>query len=466
MICPRCGNLIPANRNYCDVCGADLTAYKKIMRLSNSYYNKGLECAQVRDLSSAIRYLKKSLEMNKRNMLARNLLGLVFFEKGEMVAALGEWVVSKHFNPENNPADDYMERVQSNPAKLDAMNQAIRKYNIALEAAKQGSDDLAILQLKKVVGLNPKFVRARQLLALLYIHTGDKERAKKQLAKAAAIDVADTTTLRYLKEVEEPQQEDSEEENGFGAAGPAKVSKVGAYTEDKPNVMAWVMLVVGMLLGILVTFVLIVPTAKKSIRAEYDKEQLDYSSELRIKEATITSLEKESELWKKKYEETVRQLDAIVIPEAEALDYSSLFQLLRDYLDLLAKEAPALEDYMALAQRVSAVKAEELIDADALSMYYQIKSDVYEHTAQPAYNLGREAYSDENYSDSARYLQAAFDCGYTEDYCYYYLAKSYQLLNEYEQAAAYYRELISRYPDSELVKYARTRLTEMGYAAE
>ena len=147
MICPRCGTIIPKNRNYCDTCGADLSAYKKIIRLSNSYYNKGLERANVRDLSGAVQYLKKSLEMNKRNTAARNLLGLVLYGQGEIVAALGEWVVSKHFQPEDNWADDYMEKIQGNPTKLDGMNQGIKKYNLALDAARQGGEDLAILQL-------------------------------------------------------------------------------------------------------------------------------------------------------------------------------------------------------------------------------------------------------------------------------------------------------------------------------
>ena len=49
------------------------------------------------------------------------------------------------------------------------MNQAIKKYNIALDCAKQGNHDLAIIQLKKVVSLNPHFIRALQLLALIYM---------------------------------------------------------------------------------------------------------------------------------------------------------------------------------------------------------------------------------------------------------------------------------------------------------
>ena len=48
-------------------------------------------------------------------------------------------------------------------------NQTIKKYNSALYSAQHGDGDMAIIQLKKVVSLNPKFVRAHQLLALLYM---------------------------------------------------------------------------------------------------------------------------------------------------------------------------------------------------------------------------------------------------------------------------------------------------------
>lgn len=141
--------------------------------------------------------------MNKRNTNARNLLGLVYYEVGETVSALSEWVISKHFQAENNDADEYMESLQSNPTKLETLNQTIKKYNSALQSAKQGSDDLAIIQLKKVTSLNPHFVKALQLLALLYIKNGEKDKALKALLKASKIDVSNTTTLRYLHELDE-----------------------------------------------------------------------------------------------------------------------------------------------------------------------------------------------------------------------------------------------------------------------
>lgn len=58
------------------------------------------------------------------NIEARNLLGLVYFEMGETVDALSEWVISKNLQPEKNIADAYIEAVQNSPSQLENLNQA------------------------------------------------------------------------------------------------------------------------------------------------------------------------------------------------------------------------------------------------------------------------------------------------------------------------------------------------------
>ena len=50
----------------------------------------------MRDLSGAIETLKVSLMINKYNINARNLLGLIYCEMGEVVEALSQWVMSKN----------------------------------------------------------------------------------------------------------------------------------------------------------------------------------------------------------------------------------------------------------------------------------------------------------------------------------------------------------------------------------
>ena len=157
MFCYNCGCHL-SEHDFCTSCGADVSLYKKIMCMSNRFYNDGLEKAGVRDLTGAINSLRQSLKFNKNNIEARNLLGLVYFETGEVVAALSEWVISKNMRPEKNIADDYINMLQSNATRLDAINQTIKKYNQALVYCNQDSKDLAIIQLKKVLSLNPKFI--------------------------------------------------------------------------------------------------------------------------------------------------------------------------------------------------------------------------------------------------------------------------------------------------------------------
>ena len=133
MNCINCGAfLTDTDLDYCPHCGANVLIQKKVDYLSKLYYNQGLEKASIRDLSGAISCLKQSLAYDKRNIRARNLLGLVYFETGEVVAALSEWVISKNYQPRDNAASRYLNEIQNNPSRLDTINQTIKKYNQAL----------------------------------------------------------------------------------------------------------------------------------------------------------------------------------------------------------------------------------------------------------------------------------------------------------------------------------------------
>ena len=69
---------------------------QKLEYQSNYWYNDGLKKAQIRDLSGAIVSLKRSLQFNRENITARNLLGLVYYGRGEVAEALVEWIISKN----------------------------------------------------------------------------------------------------------------------------------------------------------------------------------------------------------------------------------------------------------------------------------------------------------------------------------------------------------------------------------
>lgn len=204
MNCMNCGAfLTDRDLDYCPNCGYNVLIQKKVDYLSKVFYNQGLEKASIRDLSGAIACLKQSLMYDKRNIQARNLLGLVYFETGEVVSALSEWVISKNLQPTRNQASEYINKLQANPNKLAAINETIKKYNHALLLCREGHEDMAAIQLRKILAQNSKLIKGYHLLALIQIKNEEWNRARRTLKKAARIDKTNTTTLRFLREVDE-----------------------------------------------------------------------------------------------------------------------------------------------------------------------------------------------------------------------------------------------------------------------
>ena len=103
-----CNEPVAEEDALCMNCGTDLRLYKRILHLSNSYYNAGLYKARVRDMSGAVTCLRQSLKLNKKNIDARNLLGLIYYETGETVQALAQWVISTNYQPKKNIANSYL----------------------------------------------------------------------------------------------------------------------------------------------------------------------------------------------------------------------------------------------------------------------------------------------------------------------------------------------------------------------
>jgi Flp pilus assembly protein TadD len=455
-------------RKRCERCGEDLTLYRKIMKASNMYYNNGLERAKVRDLSGAVSSLLTSLELNKANTSARNLLGLIYYEMGETVAALSEWVISKHFQPEKNDADDYINAVQSNPTKLDSLNQTIKRYNTALMSAKQGNDDLAIIQLKKVTSLNPHFIRAFQLLALLYMKSGEKEKARKCLYKIAKIDVSNTTTLRYLRELDPPTSQGKEteevaekEDRGITAA----IMPISSYKEDKPNIMAFVNLVIGVIIGVAVMAFLVVPTIKSRYQAEQNSSYVDYSSEQakqEEKEKTIKQLQQDKDVLQQKVDQLQSQIDGIQIPEDNPALYDGLFAAVNSYISELSKPKKNDRDFTAVADQLAAITNDSNYKTDvSKNLLEALRTATYPDASDLHYSQGHEFYSEGKYEEAIAELQKAVTFDPADVSAIYFIARSYHRLEDKANAKLYYNIVISDYPDTERAKTAKDFMKEL-----
>ena len=294
MFCYNCGRRL-SEHDFCTSCGADVSLYKKVLHVSNMYYNEGLEKAGVRDLSGAAASLRQGLRFNKNNIKARNLLGLVYFEMGDAASALREWVISKNMSPDKNIADEYIDKIRSNSGRLDAINQTIKKYNRALALCSQDSKDLAVIQLRKVLSLNPRFIRAHQLLALLYMEQEEWERAERELRKCLEIDKNNLQTLRYLKEVEQAlmpeegvRRRKKDEAVRYQSENEVIIQPLNVKEPKRSGGFATVLnMIIGLVIGIAAMYFLVVPAAQSRVRNEEQQTITKISSESDAKTARI-----------------------------------------------------------------------------------------------------------------------------------------------------------------------------------
>lgn len=457
MKCPECNTTL-SKKYHCERCGDDAKVFIKIVKTSNMYYNDGLKKAKVRDLTGAIRSLRESLNLYKKNTVARNLLGLIYYEMGETVAALREWVISKHFQNDNNDADEYMNAVQSNPTKLDSINQAIKRYNAALTSAKNGNEDLAIIQLKKVTSLNPRFIRAHQLLALLYLKENELDKANKCLLKIKKIDVTNTITLRYLQETNSVVQTRKENftPQKSGSQGnysnKSTIIPVSTYKEDKPNYMAFINLILGVLLGIAVVYILIVPTMKKSIKEDLNSSAIDYIEQLNTQVVTIDSLEKANENLQGTIDLQKKEIDEFQLIEYDESLYDNLFLAIKLYID---------GDKTKAAEKLLEVKEASLDRPASLELYTFIKEDTYPSLSIDFYQQGYNSYSKGKYDEALEHLNKAIEFDEANVDAIYFLGRTYHRLSDNDKAKEYYNVLVDKYPDSSRAREAKSKLKEL-----
>ena len=202
--CINCGAPVSTN-GYCTECRLPDSFLQKAHNTSVYHYNIALDKAKIRDISGAIESLRTSLRYDKKNIEARNLLGLMYYETGEMVNALNHWVMSINIDPRNNIAVRFLKSVRDDNKQLGEADNIAKMFNTALEYAEGHSFDLAVIQLRRCISVNKHFVKAYLLLGLIEYEQGRIGKAKKTISRVLTIDRYNPTAMRYLREMGESE---------------------------------------------------------------------------------------------------------------------------------------------------------------------------------------------------------------------------------------------------------------------
>ncbi|MCL2051658.1 MAG: tetratricopeptide repeat protein [Lachnospiraceae bacterium] len=472
MVCYQCGVRL-SEHDFCTGCGADVALYKKLLSTSNRLYNEALEKAGVRDLAGAISVLKQSLKYNKNNIKARNLLGLCYFEIGEAVSALSEWVISKNIRPAKNIADDYISMIQTNQTRLDTINQTIKKYNQALSYCHQDSRDLAIIQLKKVLSYNPKYVRAHQLLALLYIGEEEWNLAKNELQRCNEIDTNNTITLRYLKEVNRMMMpEDLVKGNGKKSGDDVVRYQSGNETIIQPGRSRDFRILstlfnfgIGISIGVAIAVSLILPGRLRQAQFAHAEQIRIIGEELDVKTAAINALELRERRLLDENENLAAELseflnDPVSDETSDNLLMAAALFIFGPTEDDDEEEISHLEK---IASYLDGVSLDELLGGDQAfkELYDSIISVIGTELGDLCYEVGYEYFRMEEYASAIPHLLRAFQYDPDNGEALWNLANAYEQNNEIDKAKEAYARVIEFFPDTDKARRADERLIEI-----
>lgn len=397
---------------------------KKFLYQSNQWYNDGLQKANIRDLSGAIVSLKKSLQFNRDNIAARNLLGLVYFGRGEVVEALVEWIISKNMRSHENIANYYIKKMQENPNELEAINQAIKKYNQSIAYCQQNGEDLAIIQLKKVVAAHPSFLKAYQLLALLYLQTEQYPKARQVLKKAHRLDTTNDLTLLYTHELQQlhsngtvKTKKEKSQTVTYQLGNETIIQPVSETLKDNATMVTILNIAIGLVMGVAVVWFLVFPAISQKQATKTNKEIIAYSDQIAAQQSEIDLLKKELEQYRIATEETEVQMQNA---QATQSSYEALLTALDHY---------QTENYnlASLVEELLAINAESL-GAVAKTKYDKVTGDVFIKQCDKLYKSAKKSYDVANYGTAITSLEQVIKLieGYDKGEALLLLADAYQ----------------------------------------
>lgn len=437
---------------------------EKLLYQSNFWYNDGLKKANIRDLSGAIASLRRSLQYNRANIAARNLLGLVYYGRGDVVEALVEWILSKNFQSHDNIANYYIGKIQEVPGELEAVNESVKKFNQSLEFAKKGGEDLAIIQLKKVTASHPAYVKAHQLLALLYIQTEQYSLARKELRSAHKLDTTDEITLRYMHEITQIRKErptkarmrggkEKEQETvTYNIGNETIIQPLSTNYKENAGLHTIINIAIGVLVGVAVMWFLIMPAVSSSRQKKLNEQTVSFSDKIATQESQIGALKTELEQYRAQDED---DKNSKVTAESTKESYEAVMSVSKHFQAEDMSDKGMLEEMLKIER--------DSLGETGKEMYDEVADTLYPRMCERLYDTAKEEYDSESYDDAIESLEqiVAMDSTYEDGSAWLMLAESYEKKGDKDKAKAQYEKIVKQMEGKEAANTAQKALDKL-----
>ena len=335
----------------------------------------------------------------------------------------------------------------------------MKKYNQALSYAKQNGEDLAIIQLKKAVDAHPSFVKAYQLLALLYLHTEQFSRARQAIRAAHKLDKTDDITLRYMHElnqirksrtvkIKEKDKKDQQTVT-YSIGNETIIQPVSAGYKENAGLHTMVNIAVGLLVGVAVMWFLILPAVTRSREQKTNRDIVAFSDQIAEQKAQISALQTELESFRSTSQETENA-------QATASATQESYEIVMN-----------IQSHFYAGDMGNQSMAEELLKVNVDSLgtagreaYDEMAEALFPQVCGSLYAAAQESYDVANYETAISNLEQVLqmDEDYNDGGAMLLLALSYQGSGDQDQANVYYQRIIEDYADTDAAASAQEEL--------
>ncbi len=345
----------------------------------------------------------------------------------------------------------------------DNLKNSVLLYNKALDDLRTKSEDIAVIELKKAISLNPDFCEAINLLGLLYASMGDYAKAREKFEKVLGIE-KNNKALSYMKVIDPNySQSDNVNENKKGNgknkhAASGKVKKTAATASpSKSSVSAirqilkndLVKYIIGFIAGLLVFF-LINALINSGEAAPVIS---DYNNKPSANDNKEDFEQKYNDL-NKEYKTLSQELDEF---KKSTQNYSNTAKLLE--IDKLVIN----KNYVAAADLLTALRTVEYKGIEK-EKYDSLREQAMEKAANELFIQGKDLYKDKQFKKAldkfdrvTAYISEWKNSGATT----YYRGVCLMETDNKQKALEALNEVISKYPSSSYAGYAKTRINSM-----
>ena len=267
---------------------------------------------------------------------------------------------------------------------------------------------------------------------------------------AAKIDKSNTTTLRFLKEVEEQTGRRTNLEPRFGMREKVREGKDGSLIyrsgndiviqppefREKTITNTLVNLVLGLVVGAAALWFLVVPAITQNVNEAANKKVVDYSNQMATQAAELERLQEQMDASQESVDTAQSQIEAA---QKQTADYENLLKAWDEYQ----------QGNLTNAANAIAEVSSDSLSVEGKSVYDTIMNQVGDTLKKQYRDEGINYIYAGNYDAAIESLEKAVNIGNQDRRSMYYLAQAYAGKGDVENAVTWYQKVVDNYPGTQ-----------------